>query len=290
MKREHHVKTRIIAWNGSKIQVPESWEVRISGHSHLIFEHDFEPLIEIRWEKGNNPTKQYQAVLQKFFKDSSAERCRKKLTEHWQQLDLQYEWTAYSQGGSKTLDGGICRCRSCNSLVFFHLFTRVRLQELQAALCLCSFRCHNESNADVLWSIQDFTLVTPSSYLLTDFTFAAGLTRLSFSAPYTTLHICKLGPASTRLSQQSLKQILIILSGVSELTTKESEDNCVLESFRTPSIPQQIKLRLRREKPFVWAKIWHDLKSDRLLAVVLNSTRPLHQETAQLICKRYEII
>lgn len=291
MDKDNDVQTRLIAWNGAQIYVPVTWEVRISGHSHLIFEHDFKPLMEIRWETGNkSPAKQYKAVLQRFIKGSTADIYQGKKTAKWQQFDQQYEWTPYSHANGRTLDGGICRCRQCNSLIFFHLFERVRSQERQAVDCLNSLLCHGQSNGETLWSVQDFNVVTPPTYLLTDYTFAAGLTRLSFSAPYTTLHICKLGPAKARLNQQSMQDILITLSGTSELTIQETEEQSGLEGYRTPSIGKQVRLRLRREKPFVWTKIWHDMEHDRLLSVVLSSTRPLHQEIAQSICKRYEII
>jgi len=285
------MQTRHIAWNGAQLHIPVSWEVRVAGTHHLIIEQDFQPLMEIRWEKSaRKPAKQYQAVLQRFIKQTSAITYQKRPAVKWRQLNTIFQWTPYSQGESQTMDGGICRCLSCNSLVFFHLFQKVREEEVQAAACLSSFSCHNQNNEGVTWRIQDFSLVTPPPFILSDYTFGAGLTRLSFSAPYTTLHICKLGPAATRLKLQSLEDILLTLCGVEELETHEAEDNSFCEGHRTPTIGKQIVIRLRREKPFVWARIWHDNTNDRLLAVVLNSTRPLSRETAHLICNHYEIV
>ena len=137
--------------------------------------------------------------------------------------------------------------------------------------CLTTLSCPSHSGS--LWCIQDFSLAIPVSFTLKDYTFGAGLTRLSFTSADLFLQTCKLGPADKRLAQQSLAEILITLSDADDLDILTEENNSC-SGYRNPTIPRQILFRLRRQKPFIRAKIWHDTENNRLLAVVLSSQPP----------------
>jgi hypothetical protein len=104
------------------------------------------------------------------------------------------------------------------------------------------------------------------------------------------LQTCILGPADTRLSRQPLVEIFIILAGIPDLDLVIGEDNNSCEGYRSPTIAKQISFRLRREKPFISAKIWHDTVSNRLLTVMLSSNRPIPMTTTNKICSQYEIV
>ena len=126
--------------------------------------------------------------------------------------------------------------------------------------------------------------------MLQDYTFGAGLTRLSFCSSDLSLQTCTLGPADSRLSQQPLVEILNTLSGCSDMQIVTGEDGSFCEGSRSPSISKQIFFRLRREKPFIRSKIWHDTEGNRLLALVVSSNRPIPQTITDKICSRYEIV
>lgn len=287
---------RLIGWNGLQLHIPHNWEVRVSGLCHLIFEKDFQPQLQIRWEKP------VQSTLRALHERAShfASRMGSILDENdlppaWKQLkDIFLLATCY-KGARGMLEGGIFLCIDGRTLVLFQLFppgptTRTEVYNdaiVEIRDCLTTIKCRNDP--DTVWRMQDFALALPVSYTLQDYTFAAGLTRMSFTNDGLFMQICKLGPADSRLAQQSLKEILITLSGTSDLITTTIEGNISCEGYRNPTIGGQILLRLRREKSFIRAKIWHEVAGNRLLAVVISSNRPIPVAIIHDICRQYEI-
>lgn len=288
MQAETGKNNRHIAWNGVRLDIPYGWDARVSGQRHLIFEKDFEPQLQIRWEKveKNKPTA-LAGRLRQFAGQMGSLIADDNFPPELQQLKNTFDLVTCYQGESGKVSGGIFLCTGAHTLVLFHLlFTDPRLlKEVNISLATLSCPIHSET----LWRVQDFSLTIPVSFTLKDYTFGAGLTRLSFSSPDLFLQTCKLGPADNRLEQQSLAEILVTLTGTPDLLLVTEED-CSCIGHRSPTIPKQVFFRLRREKPFIKAKIWHDPGNNRLLAVVLSSNRPIPVASIQNICSRYEIV
>ncbi len=280
---------KFIAWNGVSLRIPAAWDLRVSGLCHLVFEKDFEPQLQIRWEKPSRKNPQYlQNKLTGFNGQSTSIIPHADLPAKWQKLKEKFGWVNTYREAGGTIEGGICSCKSCNTVLLFQLLSRAPALPEEVGDCLESLSCHGHQ--ETLWRVQDFSLITPPTFKLKDYTFGAGLTRLSFFSGVLFLQTCKLAPADTRLSQQSLEEILLALTGTSVMEVHNDEDKQYCEGYRSPSIAKQIVFRLRREKPFLLAKIWHDRVSNRLLAVVLSSKRPIPQTTAESLYKHYEIV
>jgi hypothetical protein len=172
--------------------------------------------------------------------------------------------------------------------VLFQILATDLDQVKEVNLCLSTLSCHRQ--AENLWRIQNFTLNLPLKYTLQDYTFAAGLTRLSFLSSDLFLQTCTLGPADIRLSRQTLAEILIALTGTPQLQIVTGENGNSCEGFRNPDFTQQIFFRLRRKKPFIRAVIRYDIDTNRLLAVVLSANRPIAPMELYKITHHYEII
>lgn len=291
MQRKTDKATRLIAWNGMQLYIPIEWEARVSGLRHLVFEKDFQPQLQIRWEK---PAQQSPDYLQKrsvhFAEQMGTIIPDKKVPPQFQQVkDIFSRVTCYGNESGK-LEGGILVCTDHHTLVLFQIFSAEPKLLEEVTGCLSKLSCPNHTEPLMLWRIQDFSLTLPESYILKDYTFGAGLTRLSFCKPELFLQICKLGPADSRLHDQSLERILITLAGTADLELIPDEDGDSFEGVRTPTIPQQVLYRLRREKAFIRTKIWHDTANNRLLAVVLFSNRPIPPATLHEICRQYAIL
>ncbi|GAB6193266.1 hypothetical protein [Desulfocastanea catecholica] len=289
--------SRPIGWNGVQLYIPCNWEVRVSGPRHLVFEKDFQPQLQIRWEKpGQSKLPALQQRASHFASRMGSIIAEDDFPPAWRQVRDIYRLATFYQGESGMLEGGIFLGPDDHTLVLFQLFlpapaagTAVydgAIAEIRE--CLTTITCRNAP--ETLWRMQDFSLILPVSYTLQDYTFAAGLTRMSFTKGDLFMQTCKLGPADNRLAQQSLKEILLILADTAELETVTGEDNTSCEGCRSPTIGRQVLLRLRREKSFIRAKIWHEVAGNRLLAVILSSNRPIPLTTIQDICRHYEII
>ena len=280
---------RLIAWNGLQLKIPADWDARVAGQRHLVFEKDFQPQLQIRWEHSvhQHPDYLHKKVVQLSGKGGTIIP-EEKLPRHLQQFsDNFYALTCYRQG-SETVKGGIFLCHDCHTLILFQLFSAAPALVHEVSECLTSILCHH--NSERLWRIQDFSLTLPASYILKEYTFGAGLTRLSFCSSQLLLQTCTLALADTRLSRQSLAEILTTLIATSDLdlTIKKDDNSC--EGHRSPTILKQIFFRLRREKPFIRTKIWHDTINNRLLTVVLSSNIPISPSTTHKICSKYEIV
>lgn len=288
---------RRIGWNGVQLHIPHKWEVRVSGPRHLVFEKDFQPQLQIRWEK---PAQSELHALQQrathFASRMGSIIAEDDFPPAWRHLRDIFRLATCYQGESGMLEGGIFLCTDDRTLVLFQLFLldpatgNAASDGASAEIrdSLATVLCRNDP--DTLWRMQDFSLTLPVSYKLQDYTFAAGLTRMSFTNGDLFMQTCKLGPADSRLAQQSLKGILITLADIADLETTTSEDNTSCEGYRSPTIGRQVLLRLRREKSFIRAKLRHEVAGNRLLAVILSSNRPIPLTTIQDICRQYEII
>lgn len=288
---------RLIGWNGVQLHIPHNWEVRVSGQRHLIFEKDFQPQLQVRWEKpAQSKSKALQQRATHFASRMGRIIEENKLPPAWRQLKDFFRLLTCYEGTSGMLEGGIFLCTDGRTLVLFQLFlpdpaARTAVSDgiiAEIRDSLATVLCRNDP--ETLWRMQDFSLILPVSYTLQDYTFAAGLTRMSFTNGDIFMQTCTLGPADSRLAQQSLKEILITLVGTADLQTVTDKENTSCEGYRNPTIGRQVLLRLRREKSFVRAKIWHAVAGNRLLAVVLFSNRPIPLTTIHDICRRYEII
>ena len=282
---------RQIGWNGIRLTIPWSWETHIGGRNHLIFEEDFSPILEIRWQKAVKKKTAKSRFIFKQMKKTDSTLHEKKIPPEWLFLKKKYHVTCYGKQQDRFFDTAVCTCKHCQTLLFFQLSNHHRETIAQPlASSLKSLSCPCSTTEQTLWSIQDFQLLLPSSYELVDYSLAAGLSRISFHSSRILLHTCKLAPADSRISHQPLEDILWNLADAPDLRLQLSEDGKVCEGHRTPTIGSQVILRLKRKKPFIRAKIRHDSSKNRLLAIVLESIQPIPPEICQSISDNYEII
>jgi len=280
---------RLISWNGIQLRIPATWDERVTGKHHLVFEKDFQPQLQIRWEKSGYLRP--ETLVKKrgqFIGWEGSVIPEDLLPRSLRQLKVQFSGLSCYQGESGRIEGGMFFCRESGTLILFQLLAMGPEFLVEAADCLATISY--PLGPDTLWQVQDWSLTVPALFQLQDYGFGAGLSRLSFSAAACTLQTCILGPADIRLSQQPLDQILLRLTGSSNLKLTCGKHGSFCQGYRDPSIQSQILLRLRREKPFIRNKIWHDAAANRLLAVILSSKRPISMEMIDMICSGYEII
>ena len=265
---------RIIGWNGIRVRVPPQWETIVSNHNHLIFEDNFKPVFQIRWKKIGtlNPLK-WKGKSDLWWQQLGVASSETKFPALLSKLTDKFTHTRYYNGKLPMTSGGICYCSHCQTVFFFQQLGAERKIWQKTAEVLSTLTCHGFS--DNLWQIQDFTLNTPTQHTLIDSSFKAGLTRLTFEINNCSLHICRLGQATSRLESQSLKDILLTLAGTRELQVGCCQDKKMCSGRRTPSVARQILLRMRKEKPFIESKIWMVPDYDRILACVATSKRPI---------------
>lgn len=280
---------RLVGWNGLRMMVPGNWETRVDGHRRLLFEKEFQPLLQLRWEQaGKYGAKKLPRRLRSLFPPPDRPIPEKELSSCWQLLGRQFTGlTCYGRSGNK-IRGGVWVCGHCGMVILFHCLEDAPQSGAVIAASLGSLLCHGEEKN--LWRVQDFSLTTPADFALRSYTFAAGLTRLSLTSSIQQLDTCRLASADQRLARQTLPAILQTLAGAEDLQVSSDGQGTRCDGIRSPTILGQIRLRLRRVKPFVWARIRHDPQTNRLLALVLGSKRPIPQSDLDTLDHAYEIL
>jgi hypothetical protein len=289
-KKTHN--TRDIRWNGLQCTLPQPWDVIVSGPCHLLIEHNFQPVIEIRWEQvASSSGKDFFEIIKSSFARTTETTITKvDLPKDYSTLARQHTPTAVSWEPGVSLNGLLWQCSFCDTVIFCHLIPHPDISPAHLAPVLESVCCHTEKDEPAVWSIQDFQLQIPNFFSFSDFTFAAGLSRLAFRSDTLHLQFCRLAPAAERLRGNSLCQLLNTLQG--DLFNEETLINtpALHERKNTPHTAHQLLTRLRRRNPFCWGRIWHDKETNRILAVTAESKRPIDLNTVHSICSHYEIV
>ena len=281
---------RKIGWNGLRLSAPRSWETHVGGFNHLIFEKDFSPILEIRWQKAERKKSANGPSVFRQIKKTDTGLDEKKLPRDWAFLKDKFFVTCYGEKTESSFSTVVCICNRCQALIFFQLSSHRGTINHLLKKSMKSLSCPCSAGEQSFWSIQDFQLQLSSKYSLTDYSLAAGLTRISFRSGRLFLHTCKLTPADSRLNRQSPEEILKSLADVQDLQIHADKDGMIYKGYREPTITGQVLLRLQRKKPFVRAEIRHDTSNNRLLTIVLESIRPIPADTCQVISSNYEII
>jgi hypothetical protein len=285
VKKEN--RYRLVGWNGLRMTVPANWETRVDGHRRLLFEKAFEPLLQVRWEQaGKYGLKKLPHRLKGLFPPPDHPIPEKELSSCWKSLGRQVTGlSCYGRSGNR-IRGGFWVCGHCGTVVLFQCLEEKSAEMI--ATSLGTLLCHGEEST--LWRVQDFSLTTPADFALRSYTFAAGLTRLSLTSAIQQLDTCRLAGADQRLARQTLPAILQTLAGAEDLQLSSDDLGTRCDGIRSPTILGQIRLRLRRVQPFIRARIRHDLETNRLLALVLGSKRPIPSNDLDILDRAYETL
>lgn len=280
--------TKMIGWNGVRIVIPARWETLVNAPCHLVFEDEFLPILQLRWDTIRKSPKDLLQITAAFAERAETIIPAGELTPEWRLLEARFQILACSGDKEGTPTGGLFCCPHCHTLFQFQVFPNHTPVATLVSDCLATLSCHG--HAEALWRIQDFSLITPQPFCFTDCSFMAGLTRLSFRAGHLTLDTCTLAPADVRLSRQSLAEMLLALTATPDLEIQETDNHQSIEGFRSPGLAGRMLLRMRRCKPYVRARIWHDLPHNRLLALVLTGSRPIPDDILPTLAGSYAIV
>ncbi len=277
--------TRLIGWNGVRFTTPINWETTVQAPHHLICERNLQPLFEIRWQPDCKVEPDYNKECARFGCTLRVDN----ISEELATLKTSYKLTPYGVKGQKKLAGLFCYCSVCSTLIHIHIGCKKSDFLKDILQCISSLQCHTADEQGGLLSIQDFSLDLPDPKAsMQSYKFQAGLSRIHLTSGDNNIHICRLASAEKRLQSQSLQKLLQTLCGIEDLLIEG--DGELYYTQRTPSIWQQIVLRMKRKKPFVKAAIRHIKNKDRLLTLLMESKKPIDQQEFDHIWNSYDIL
>ncbi len=279
---------RPIGWNGITLSCPTKWETFVSGHNHLLFEEDFRPIFELRWQKSATDKKAPTDPILRNLHREAGLYGQRSVPRAWQQIEKNYEIIPLADKQSNEAKGALLSCRHCNTSLLLYFFSPHAIQRQDLQQTLSSLNCHTPAEEDNLWAIQDFQIRIPDRFQLSSHSFAASLTRLSFTDSGLTMHICRLAQASLRLQTSSLADLMIHLSGTVVPETEIVHSSHGASYSNHPSIFRQVLTRFKREPSFHWMTLRHHPEHDRLSGLFLEDKKPIAEEQAISILNSYE--
>ena len=289
MRPSHLSSWKETGWNGLRLQCPQTWDVIVRGHHHLLFEKNFQPVLELRWHTNQgNIGSATKTILRNLQKDSDLFPA-KSLPTSWQHLTKKDNLHLLLAGKEKESRAALITCKECGTSLLFYFFDALPPAHEDITRLFESIGCHQEEKSKTVWAIQDFRFLLPATYKLKSYNFGAGLTRISFTHGSLVLHICRLAPASQRLQSTDLSRLLMILGDV-EIDKKEiTETDSMVSHFRHPAIYKQILDRFKRKQPFHEMVLRHHRECDRLTGLFMLDKKPIPRNSAEDILNSYEI-
>jgi len=280
-----------IGWNSIRISCPAEWEIIISGATHLLFEKDFQPLFELRWqEEKRHGKKSIDATLRKIAEETGL-LVLDSLPPHWKKLQETYALKLLADNETRDLTAAILICKECGTTLLLYFFYDLATKHHRdLTQVIASISCHDEKDSETsLWAIQDFRVLLPKRFVMTGHNFGAGLTRISFIDSSLTMHLCRLAGSEQRLETSSMTTLMNLLG---DLDIKEDEITHLENSISHcshPSTFQQIRSRLKRKPPFHWVILRHHPEYDRISGLFFFDKKLIPEELITTIIESYEI-
>lgn len=274
-----------------QLSCPARWETIISGTTHLLFEENFQPVFELRWQKQQKQSKQSRDATLQTIAEETGLLVQDSLPPPWQKLRDTYALKLLADNDTRECKAAILICKECGAILLLYFFHDLATRhQWDLAQVIASISCHGQHDTETtLWAIQDFQILLPKSFTLSGHNFGAGLTRLSFSASGLTMHLCRLAGASQRLQSSSMLTLMNLLGDLNIPEGDAQQWESEVRHFSTPSIFQQIRSRMKRKPPFHWVTLRHHPEHDRLSGLFFFDKKPIPAPLVTSILNSYEI-
>ncbi len=261
----------------------------VSGDTHLLFEEDFHPVLELRWQKQANKSGKPTNTILRRLQQGAELFPYQSIPASWKELVNIFTIQLLSENKQKLPKTALLTCKHCGTTLLFYFFSNLTIHHPDVLRILSSLRCHGQDGEKRLWSIQDFQIFLPDSFQLSSHSFAAGLTRLSFIDSGLTMHLCRLASASQRLEAVPLRGLMNLLGDVSVPEEDTWQTAHSTGCSNSPSIFQQIMSRLKRKAPFHWMLLRHHPELDRLSGLFFFDKKPFSEKQIATILNSYEL-
>jgi len=280
-----------IGWNSISLSCPPEWETIVTGDTHLLFEKDFQPVFELRWQEEKKQKKKSIAATLNKIAEETGLLVQDSLPPHWKKLQKTYALKLLVDNESRELKAAILICKECGTTLLLYFFYDLATKHhWDLTKVLASISCHDKDDAtNFQWAIQDFQISLPKRFNLIGHNFGAGLTRISYADSGLTMHICRLAGASHRLQESSLTTLMNLLGDIDIEENEILQQEFLVSHCSYPSIFQQLRSRLKRKPPFHWVTLRHHPEHDRLSGLFFFDKKPIPEELINTILDSYEI-
>jgi hypothetical protein len=241
-------------------------------------------MLEIRWDNSSNSTARSRKKM--------AARLGENLPQDGASVDLadwfknvRKSFTVHPVSLPGEPAGALLYCRTCQTPFLIKIFDR---PDSRCGSPL-DISCNCRASTDTPWLIHDLRFVVPEGFSLTSSSFQFGLTLMVFHHGPVELRLVKVAPASARLKRQTLAELFAEFCECSPADTFQAGAGTV-QYVSAPSPFGQIRMRLRRRKPFIWARFTLDENRDRIIGFTLRGKAPFAEELVTTVADNYRLV
>jgi hypothetical protein len=277
-----------ISWNGISFQVPASWQPVVILDNYLLFEDQYRPILELKWQqiKGSFSIERILKQLRRSGSKKDSIKTRS-VPQQWQQLLKPFNCYTFEWQGEKNYGTGLLRhCPNCNLTILLQFYMDDPQDEPVCLHILQTLRCHQET--DYLgWSIYDIAFSLPVDANLQAQEFHTGRYRISFQFGELFFSLLRFKPAEALLSDIGLTGFGQQLLQHGEQYIDRDEDLQHACWRKEGNSWLRFKKKLRRQQADHFLCLRHFPEHNVILGVQAKSNQPIDEKVVQTLLQNY---
>jgi len=276
-----------VAWDGVRFPVPPDWQPSVVLENYLLFEHDGEPVCEIKWQQGRSSFEP-DRVLKRFRKTLGPDVTVNNwiLPDTWPDHCPSFTVSGFRLHQPENQSFGILtHCPVClrTTLLRFHDDPTGIDETVRNILASLADHCDGPEQS---WSIFDVQALLPTEAKLVSHEFLPGRFTLRFKREGTIISLYRFRPAAVILKKQNLVEFGRSLNGQGQ--TCLEEEHQVRFADQAAGL-ERLRRRLRRKPVQHWFQLRHLPEHNVILGVQGEATDNLDQEMLERVCAGFTI-
>ncbi len=274
-----------IGWNGIGLQVPEEWHPAVVLSSYLLFEDDYRPVFEIRWQAVQGRLS-VQRILRKLERSlDGATIAPWPLPPDWR-IALSgrqahgFTWQQSESGGRGVLLHNPATARSM--LLRFHLSGETGMAQHTRVLQSLS---EQPQDQDQTWAIFDIRARLPARMHLVGQRFLPGSYSIDLRQEHHHVSLLRFKPAEELLRHQGLAGFGEHLARGASLVRNSEPLTATWQSSGT--MLRRLLRRMQGKKAYQMLTLWQIPEKNVILGLRIRSNKPVPEAMVRTIREHY---
>lgn len=276
---------RFTAWNGIRLHVPESWHPAVILKDYLLFEEQYRPVFELKWQqiRGRFNPRRLISRLQK--KQPDQLLVDWELPPLWRQSLVRFSAHGlHWHGDGSEGYGALLYCRECSRAILLQFHGTVALDAPFVSELLGSLQDHTADQMQP-WAIFDIRAELPVTATLLAQEFLPGRFTLSLDIDGQVLTLLRFKPAAELLRNQTLLQFGVDLTGIPNTGTHDDPFTVQLQQYRIGL--HRLLAKLRRQPSDHSLYLRHITENNVILGIRAQGRRPIAPELLHAITSHF---
>lgn len=276
-----------IGWNGLTFQVPRTWQPTAIYPAHLFFEHEGQPVFEIKWQKvqGNFSLQSGLKQLKKTFSKNAHLRIQDLPSSLCEHLFTDKAAGFQIEHGNALNDGMIAYCAVCKQVILAQWYFNTEENSKLLATIFSSLRDHDDSDKQLL-AVYDIRAKLPSQAMLLYHELQPGKYTFRYELGSTFLTLYRFKPAAVILANQSLGEFG---RGLFEQNPTSQGEKIASWNYQAKGVGRLIAL-LRRKPTASWMRLWHAPEQNVILGVKAEGKKLTDTGWLEKVCNNFSSI